>query len=130
MTRHVPPGWPCVIPRIAVSDPKGLVAFVRDVFAATGDHHAERPSELRIGDSLVMVGPALERGTQTAFLYVYVPDADAVFARALERGATALEAPQDTPYGDRRAMLRDTWGNTWQIATHRGRFTPPAPTSA
>jgi hypothetical protein len=25
--------------------------------------------------------------------------------------------------GDRRAMVRDPWGNTWQIATHRGRFT-------
>jgi hypothetical protein len=24
------------------------------------------------------------------------------------------------PYGDRRAMAQDAWGNTWQIATYRG----------
>ena len=34
-----------------------------------------------------------------------------------------LEAPREMPYGDRRAMVRDRWGNTWQIATHGGRFT-------
>lgn len=22
------------------------------------------------------------------------------------------------PYGDRRCMVEDQWGNTWQIATH------------
>jgi len=22
-------------------------------------------------------------------------------------------------YGDRRAMVKDTWGNLWQIATHK-----------
>jgi uncharacterized glyoxalase superfamily protein PhnB len=23
------------------------------------------------------------------------------------------------PYGDRRAMVKDAWGNIWQIATHK-----------
>jgi uncharacterized glyoxalase superfamily protein PhnB len=23
------------------------------------------------------------------------------------------------PYGDRRAMVEDAWGNTWQIATRQ-----------
>jgi PhnB protein len=35
-----------------------------------------------------------------------------------------LEDPRDMPYGDRRAMIGDPSGNTWQIATHGGRFTP------
>ena len=48
-----------------------------------------------------------------AFLYVYVDDADAVYTRALAAGAVSLEPPA----GDRRAMVRDEWGNTWQIAT-------------
>lgn len=46
------------------------------------------------------------------------------FQRALDRGASSLKGPQDMPYGDFRAMIRDAWGNTWQIATHRGDFTP------
>ena len=71
-----------------------------------------------------MVGSAMHRKTMPAFLYVYVEDADAVYRHALERGAVSLEEPEDMPYGDRRAMVQDPWGNTWQIATHGGRFTP------
>ena len=52
-----------------------------------------------------------------ACLYVYVDDTDATFARAIASGATSLEDPRDTPYGDRRAMVRDPWDNIWQIAT-------------
>ena len=36
-------------------------------------------------------------------------------------GARSLEAPSDTFYGDRRCMVEDGWGNTWQIATYAGR---------
>ncbi len=56
----------------------------------------------------------------TAFLYVYVGDADAMYRRALDAGARALEAPSIMPYRDRRCLVEDKWGNTWQIATHRG----------
>ncbi|HEY7628129.1 MAG TPA: VOC family protein, partial [Ilumatobacteraceae bacterium] len=83
---------------------------------ATGDEVAGRPVELRIGDSLVMVSSADERDAFPAFLYVYVDDPDAVHARALAAGAFSIEAPLDTPYGDRRAMVRDPFGNVFQIA--------------
>ena len=122
--KYAPAGWPSVIPRIAVDDPKGLVEFIRDVFGATGSFHPERPAELRIGDSMLMISSAIHRTAMTAFLYVYVEDVDSVHRRALEHGAESLEEPRAMPYGDRRAMVRDPWGNTWQIATHSGRFTP------
>ena len=121
---HIPAGWPPLIPRIAVDDPEALVAFIQHVFGALGSFHPERPSELRFGDSILMVGSTVDRQAMPAFLYVYVEDADSVFRSALDSGATSLEEPRDMPYGDRRAMVRDPWGNTWQIATHRGRFTP------
>jgi uncharacterized glyoxalase superfamily protein PhnB len=53
------------------------------------------------------------------FLYLYLEDTDAAYRRALEAGATSLEEPQDMFYGDRRAMVKDPFGNTWQIATHK-----------
>jgi len=124
MAKHVPAGWPTVVPRIAVDDPAALVAFIQHVFNAVGEFHPDRPSELRIGDSLLMIGSTIERAAMPAFLYVYVEDADATFLRALDRGATSLEEPRDMAYGDRRAMIRDPWGNIWQIATHGGRFRP------
>jgi uncharacterized glyoxalase superfamily protein PhnB len=55
---------------------------------------------------------------------VYVPDTDLSYQRAIASGATIVEEPRDLPYGDRRAMIRDRRGNTWQIATHSGQFTP------
>jgi uncharacterized glyoxalase superfamily protein PhnB len=63
-----------------------------------------------------MVSAAGAREAFPGFLYLYVDDADETHRRAVEAGATSLEPPLDTPYGDRRAMLRDRWGNVWQIA--------------
>ena len=104
-------------PRIVCADPAAVVAFLRTVFGATGEEHPDRPAEMRIGDSVVMVsGAGAARDAFPAFLYVYVADADAAYARALAAGALSLEAPADLPYGDRRAMVRDPWGNVWQIA--------------
>jgi uncharacterized glyoxalase superfamily protein PhnB len=115
-----PPGWHAVTPRIFVRDPEGLVGFLRNVFGARGEYRPGRPAEVRIGDSWVMVSGDDQRAPAPAFLYVYVSDADATFRRAVAEGATSLEEPWDTPYGDRRAMVRDNWDNTWQIATRVG----------
>src|SRR5215475_8883048 len=98
-SEHVPVGWPAVIPRIAVDDPEALVAFIQQVFGAVGRFHSERPSELRIGDSIIMVGSTVDRRAMPAFLYVYVEDADRAFQRALDRGAESLGEPHDMPYG-------------------------------
>ena len=116
---YTPPGWPTVVPRIVVPDAKGLVEFVTSVFNATGAYNESAPSEIRIGEALIMISAAAERDPSAAFLYVYVEDTDATYRRAMDSGATSVEEPAEMPYGDRRAMVEDRWGNTWQIATHR-----------
>src|ERR1700719_2818670 len=106
-----PEGWHTVTPRIIVRDPENLVSFIKRVFDATGDYRVGRPAEMRIGDSVVVVSGGAERALMPAFLYIYVADPDEVYRRAVAAGAIALEAPMDMPYGDRRAMVRDSWGN-------------------
>jgi uncharacterized glyoxalase superfamily protein PhnB len=119
-TPHRRPGHHTVTPRIVVDDPAAEVAFLRDVFGATGDVAYGRPAEVRIGDSLVLVSDGGGvRDPQPAFLYVYVDDVDAVHGRAVDAGAETIEAPLETPYGDRRAMVRDPSGNLFQIAVRR-----------
>ena len=119
------PNWPARVPRIVTADDDALVAFVKHVFHATGDSRPGVPTELWIGESVLMISDGGgERAASPAFLYVYVPEADATYARALAAGARSIETPADMPYGDRRAMVADRWGNTWQIATYRG--TAPA----
>jgi len=112
-----PTGWHTVTPRIIAHGAETLVTFIKEVFGATGDYQLDRPAELQIGDSIVMISDAGVREPMPAFLYVYVENADLTWQRAVKAGAQSLEAPSNTPYGDRRAMVRDRWGNTWQIAT-------------
>jgi len=119
MVRFQPEGWHTVTPRIVARDPESLVGFIKSVFEATGEYRVGLPAEMKIGDSVVMVSGGGERALSPAFLYVYVSDTDAAYRRASAAGATALEEPIDMPYGDRRAMVKDSWGNIWQIATHK-----------
>jgi PhnB protein len=78
-------------------------------------HHAE----IRVGDSVVEMGEAHGKyEPMPAMFYLYVPDCDAVYRRALAAGATAIAEPTDHPYGDRSGAVKDAFGNQWWIATH------------
>ena len=120
MKPHVPNGWHNVTCRLVVSEPAKLVDFLRQAFDVEGDYVTDRPSQLKIGDSIVMISAEGPRAATRSSFYLYVRDADATFQRALQAGATMIEQPLDTPYGDRRAMVSDPFGNDWQIATYRG----------
>src|ERR1700683_5544321 len=78
-------------------------------------HHAG----IRVGDSVVEMGEAHGpyQPMQSTF-YMYVPDCDAVYRRALAAGAKSISEPTDQPYGDRSGGVTDPFGNTWYIATH------------
>jgi PhnB protein len=78
--------------------------------------------EARIGDSVIVLetgDPPHPQGTPGS-IYVYVPDVDASYRRALERGAVSVAPPEDKPYDERNAGVRDSYGNTWWISTYRG----------
>ncbi len=113
----IPEGWNTVTPRIVVQGARQLVEFLALVFKASGVFSEDRPSVVWFGESAVMVSEAGIRRPLPAFLYVYVDDTDATYQRAIDAGARTIEAPFETPYGDRRCMVEDAWGNTWQIAT-------------
>jgi len=117
--KAIPARWHTVTPRLFVADAQRMIGFLRHAFGARGEYRADGPAEIRIGDSIVMVSGSGERDATAAFLYLYLEDADAAYRRALEAGAISMEPPQDMFYGDRRAMVKDPFGNTWQIATHR-----------
>jgi PhnB protein len=78
-------------------------------------HHAE----IRVGDSVVEMGEAHGKyPPMPTMFYLYVPDCDAVYQRALQAGATSIAEPVDQPYGDRSGAVKDVFGNQWYIATH------------
>jgi uncharacterized glyoxalase superfamily protein PhnB len=110
------PPYHTVTPRVFVADVESALAFLRTVFAATATIDAERPTDVHIGDSIILVSSTREREAFPAFLYIYVDDVDSTYHRALEAGAMSIEPPRPTPYGDRRAMFRDGFGNVYQVA--------------
>jgi PhnB protein len=101
--------------------------LVRDAFGAVElERHEFGPAsfhiEARIGDSVIVLetGDPPHPEATAGSIYVYVTDVDAAYRRALEAGATSIADPQDKPYQERQAGVRDSFGNTWWIATYRG----------
>jgi PhnB protein len=78
--------------------------------------------EAKIGDSMVVmeVGDPPHPGGTPASIYVYIDDVDAAYGRALAAGATSVAVPEDKPYQERAAGIKDSFGNTWWIATYTG----------
>lgn len=123
--KPVPEGFHTVTPYLALSGVARLIDFLKEAFDATEMHRTTRPdgtvmhAQVKIGDSPIMMGEVMgEFPAKTAALYLYVPDADALYKRALAAGAVSIMEPMDMFYGDRNGGVRDFAGNEWWIATH------------
>jgi PhnB protein len=105
-----------------------LIEFVQQVFGAVELERSEFGPrsfhvEAAVGDSVIVleVSDPPQENAAPASIYVYVPDVDAAFGRALEAGAEEVAPPEDKPYDERAAGVKDSFGNTWWIATYQGR---------
>lgn len=109
------------MPRLFPEDVEGLVNFLKAAFEAQGELELDRPTELLIGDTVLMIadGGGIHQPTSSAF-YIYVNDVENAWKRAVKPGAESYREPEDTPWNDRRVIVNDQWGNHWQIAKHRG----------
>jgi len=112
-----------VTPYLLVADADRQIAFLKKAFGATelscqrNADNSVMHAEVRVGDSLVMLGQAGGQYTpRTGAFYLWVDDVDATYARALQAGATSESKPEDKPYGHRNAGVIDQSGLTWWIA--------------
>ena len=129
----IPDGYPQVTPYLCVDGAAAAIDFYSEVFGATERMRMPSPggkighAELQIGDSLIMLadehpemgirGPKAIGGTPVT-ISLYVEDADRVFERAVEKGATATRPVEDQFYGDRMGQFEDPFGHKWSVATH------------
>ncbi len=123
--KPIPDGYRSVTPYLRVRNAAKLVEFLKKSFDGratechTGDDGTVHHAEVRIGDSMVMVGEASQgKPPIPAGIYLYVTDTDANYKRALAAGATSLLEPSNQFYGDRNAGVKDAFDNEWWIATH------------
>lgn len=114
-----------VVPYLIVKGTAELIEFLEKTFDAVVTENMKadgviRHAELKIGDTLIMMGEGCNeyKPTSNGF-YIYVEDVDASYHRALKNGATSVMKPADQFYGDRSGGITDPCGNTWWIATHK-----------
>jgi PhnB protein len=123
-----------------VSDVPALNLFLAEVFGAAEKFRAIGSAgglhtEVQIGDTQLMIGggaadAAWQGEAHPMAFHIYVPDVDAAYRRAIDRGAQSLQVPADQEWGERTANVKDPAGNNWYIATFHGEnyFSEGAPT--
>jgi PhnB protein len=128
-----PKGYHTVTPYMTFRDAKSAIDFYKRAFGAEQLYKLDMPdgkiahAEIKIGDSILMLSEENpEWGNQSpqalggspVFMMIYVADADAAFAKALDAGCTQVHPIKDQFYGDRSGTLKDPYGYHWTLATH------------
>ncbi|OAI02205.1 glyoxalase [Methylomonas methanica] len=131
--KPIPDGYHTLTPYLVVQGAAQALEFYKNAFAATELSRLNTPdgniahAEFKIGDSIFMIAdenphctdhsPKTLGGTPVK-LFLYVNDVDAVFAAAIEAGATQTRPPANQFWGDRMGALSDPFGHQWLIASH------------
>jgi PhnB protein len=122
---YIPEGHHTVSPYLVIPGIAKVIEFVKQAFGAQEVHLSKRPdgtvqhAEIKIGDSIVMMGEAAPDGKNfPGMLHLYVEDVDTVYQRAIAAGGKSIREPADQPYGDRTSGVDDGFGNQWWISTH------------
>lgn len=135
----IPTGMHSVTPHLICGDSAAAIAFYKQAFDAVEVSRLPGPNgkimhaSIRIGDSTVMLvdefpdhgspGPKTLRGTPVV-IHLYVPDADALAARAAAGGAKITMPVTEMFWGDRYGQFEDPFGHRWSVATHVRDVTP------
>jgi uncharacterized glyoxalase superfamily protein PhnB len=118
----VPEGLRTVTPYLHPQGAPAYIEFLKGAFGAIEEARHLDPggrvmhAQVRIGNAVLELGEPDPPAPMPTTFYLYVDDADALYARAVAAGATPLEAPSDRFYGDRVGSVSDATGTVWYIA--------------
>lgn len=135
----IPKGMHTVTPNLVVRDCARAIEFYQRALGAQELHRVTAPgtsqiwhAELRVGDSIVFMNdemPGMGHAAPTpsspvpVTMWLYVPDCDAAFRRAVDAGARSTMDPADMFWGDRCASVADPFGYLWSFATRQRELT-------
>jgi uncharacterized glyoxalase superfamily protein PhnB len=124
MVKAIPEGYHSIQPYLISRDVDKIIEFTKRAFGAEERMRMEGPdggiahAEVKIGDSIVMMGGGPGQQSQPATVLLYTEGVDDVYKKALAAGGTSEREPEDQFYGDRTAGVKDPAGNTWWIHTN------------
>ena len=130
----IPRGYHTVTPYLWVKRADKALEFYKQAFGAevidqhsTPDGKRVLHAEIKIGDSVVMISDDLSEYappdrkrdmTTKCALFLYVPDVDKSFRRALDAGCKVQAPLRNQFWGDRYGEVIDPFGQQWSLATH------------
>jgi PhnB protein len=119
---YIPEGFGTMFPYVFANDAERLITFLKNAFGAREMGRTTRENQIanariRIGNTTFMISDAGEQiqPSQSAF-YLYVENADEVYAKAVACGASGMFTPVEMPYGDKQGGITDPSGNIWWIS--------------
>ena len=136
--KAIPEGYHSITPYLVCKDAAKAIEFYTKAFGAKefvrmpGPEGRIMHAEIKIGDSNVMLsdenpdrGAVAPSGSgRSISLMFYTDDVDRTFKRAIDAGASSIDAPNDMFWGDRMGTLQDPFGHQWAIATHVEEISP------
>jgi PhnB protein len=139
MVKAIPDGYHSATPYLIVDGAARAIDFYKRAFGAKELMRIPAPgdrvghAEIKIGDSVIMLadehpeiqarGPQHYGGSPVSIL-LYVDDVDALFKQAVAAGGIEVRAVDDQFYGDRSGTLKDPFGHSWHLSTHKEDVSP------
>jgi PhnB protein len=132
----VPEGLHTITPQLSIEGAAKAIDFYKKAFGAEEIMRAPDPSGTKIWHAMLRIGVSTffvndvfpEMGPDAkqshSILWLYLPDVDAWFKRAVDAGARPTMPPADMFWGDRMAHVVDPFGQQWALATHIKDMTP------
>jgi uncharacterized glyoxalase superfamily protein PhnB len=136
MPETIPNGSP-IVPSMMYRNAPDAIEWLCHVFGfekrivVPGPDNTVLHAELTLGAGMLMLGsvqnnkntqlirqPDEVGGVETRSIYVVVPDADAVYARAKASGAEIVLDIEDKPHGGRGFACRDLEGRAWYVGSY------------
>lgn len=135
LSQPIPSGYEGLMPYLVIRGVAQAIEFYKELFGAEElvrlpypDGSTVMHAELKVRNSVLMLGdeaphfgiasPETIGGTPVSMMF-YVPEVDAVFAKAVKLGARSLMPPTDMFWGDRICKFADPFGHHWMIATQK-----------
>lgn len=137
--KPIPQGFRSVTPYLTLNDAARAIDFYKRAFGAQEVMRMDGPdgklghAEIKIGDSIIMLGDEMPGtgcqspksvGSTTGGIFLYVENADATFNQAVAAGAHVESPLTDMYWGDRYGRLKDPFGHSWSVATHKEDVAP------
>lgn len=122
-------GQSTIVPCLRVQSIPDELHFLEAVFGVElrvprgGDDAALSQIEVQLGNASLMLRHAHQADASAAgSVYVKTDDVDATCQRAVDAGATLIDAPNARSSGVHEAGFRDPQGNVWWIGQKTGRL--------